>query len=131
MRGARRRALAVLAGTVALASIVSACSGAVGTSGEQSSAIAIETSPQFVSIENRGGDPLVDVQVTIDPVGSAPTFSTAVARIEPGEKRRVPLVTFRNPQGAAMNMMFVRPDSVVVSAVGPGGQRHQQKTRWQ
>jgi hypothetical protein len=102
MTYALRRALAAIVGILVLGWIVSGCSGstrdsgAVGTTGESGSAITIETSSLFVTVENRAGGPLLDLRVTISPVGGATTF-TSIS----GDWKPVRSGTWRSASSAA------------------------------
>jgi len=134
MAHARQTALAAVVGILVLSWTASGCSGSaresgsVGTSG--GSAITIETSSLFVTVENRTGRPLIDLRVTINPVGAVTTFTSVISRLEAGEKRNVPLSAFRGLDGAPFNKLFVRPRSVVVSAVDLIGEKYEVSVPW-
>lgn len=131
-----RRAQAAISGALFVAAVLPGCaspareSGAVGTVGESRPAIAIDTSARSVTVENRSGAPLVDVQVVLNPVGSVPPFTTVIPRLEPGAVRSVALGEFRNENGRALNPMFVRPKNVVASAADTFGKRYQTTAPW-
>lgn len=137
MAYARQRALAAILGMLVLSWTGPGCSGsaresgAVGTSGAGASAIGIKTSSLFVTIENRTGGPLVNLRVTINPVGGLTVFTHRISRLEAGEKRDVWLSAFRAPDGAPFNRVFVRPKNVVVSATDPAGENYELSAPWQ
>src|SRR3989442_11055118 len=72
--------------------------GAVGSAGNSSAAIAVETSSLFVTVENRAGQPLEDVKITLKPP-SGVLFTTSIWRLETGAKRDLPLSDFRSSDG--------------------------------
>ena len=139
MTYALRKALAAIVGILVFGWTVSGCSGsaresgAVGTSGESGSAITIETSSRFVTVENHAGAPLLDLRVTLNPVGSATTFTSSISRLEAGEKRNVSFGEFRGRDGTPFStvFLFVRPKNVVVSAVDQIGKRYEVTVPWQ
>ena len=131
----RGRFLGVVS-TIVLVLFVLACSGsstdegvagAVGTSG--SAAIGVETSPLFITVENRTAEPLIDVQVTIRRGRIAP-YTTTLPRLGPSEKRDLSLGNFRSRDGAVLNVRMQRPTEVVVTAADPTGQKYDVTVPW-
>src|SRR5437867_3339132 len=103
-----RRPLVVFA-AVALLVVSTACSSAtgsqreaatVGSSGATAAAIGVDTTPSFITIENRAGLPLVDVNVAVQATNGL-SFSTSVPRLESGVKRDVSLANLRSPDGTS------------------------------
>jgi hypothetical protein len=132
---ALRNALVVL-GTLAFSWAGSGCgsspeTGVVGTAGGANGAIAVKTSSMYVSIENRAGGPLLDMQVVINPVGGPVTFSRTIARLENGESKDVALGDFRSSDGTSLNRGFVRPKNVVVKAQDLTGKKYEVMVPWQ
>ena len=135
MTDASRKALAAVLVVLVSGVVVSACSdsasepGAVGTAGSAESAIAIQSSMFFVTVENRADSALLNVQVAIRPAGVA--FETTVARVESGEKRNISLDQFRSADGTRFNLRQVRPKTVTVGAVDMLGKRYDVTAPWQ
>src|SRR5882762_7749981 len=103
MNDALRRALVPITLAFVLASIVSACSGpskeaeAVGTSGRLDSAlIGLDMSPGgfLITVENKSGHPLTDMEVAINPLGRSAPYTAQVQRLETGSKRDFSLGEF-------------------------------------
>ena len=129
-----RRALATTAGVIGVAWLVSGCSGATGSSAgggqSASAAIAIETSQLFVTVRNQANGPLVDLRITVQPVGTSPGYAASINRMEGGEKRDLSLTDFRSNDGTSLNLRFVRPKQVVVTASDLVGKKFEITTPW-
>ena len=136
MTYAPRSALAAVGGILVLGWMVSACSGpagetgAVGTSGEGGTAIAIQSSSLYVTVENRAGVPLLDLRVAINPVGGATTFTKMIGRLEAGEKRDLALGEFSGRDGTPFSLRVVRPKNVVVTAADFVGKKYEVTAPW-
>jgi hypothetical protein len=76
--------------------------------------IGIETSQMFVTIENRAGAPLLDLETTIQTPAAPYTY--LITRIEAGQKRDVPVSSFSSRDGTSLNLRLVRPRLVHVTA---------------
>ncbi len=130
----RRTRLVVLTVLVA-GSFVSACSddeatsGAVGTAG-QSQSIVVTKSNRGVSVENRAGRPVKDVQVAIRPVGGGPEFLQTVSTMDTGERKDLALAEFRTSDKVGLNAMFIRPKQVTVTARDDQGTNYQVTVPW-
>ncbi len=79
----RRRSVIATAGLIAASWLLSACSNQaapetrpLGTGGIEPAAIGLETSNQSVTVTNNAGKPIVDVLISIQPVGFAPPGTT-------------------------------------------------------
>jgi len=137
MAYALRTSLAAVASVIVLGSILQGCTGsareqgAVGTSGVAADGITVGTLSGVVSVENNTGAPLVDLQVTINPVGGATAYTKAVSRLDTGERREIQLGEFRGRNGASFNRMFVVPRNVVVTAADLSGKKHEVTVRWE
>ncbi len=87
----RRWSLGILASAVVgvtLGAALWACSSGQPAPQAADAPIGVEISQMFVTVENRAGLPLVDVDVAILPVGGPIVFTKLVARVEHGEKSR-------------------------------------------
>ena len=134
--GVRRRSPWVVAGA-ALASVVVAatwaCSASGGGAAQQAAdaPIGVRTSDMFVTLENRAGLPLVDVDVTILPIGTPTAFTKSVSRMENGEKRDFPLGNFTaQDRTTTFSLRLVRPKSVRVKARDLVGKAYEVTVAW-
>ena len=107
-----------------------ASDGAVGTSGNTSTSIAVRVSSQFVSVENRAAQPLLDVNVAIQPMGRGVPFTATIPRMEPGERRDLTLGTFVAGEDTRFTPFTPLPKEVVVTAVDVAGKRHEVTAPW-
>jgi hypothetical protein len=129
-----RRVLVSLVGAFALGSILSACSGsnpdgAVGTSGESDTFVGVDVStPPFVTVENRTGQPLVDVNVGIK--SGMLTYSGTVSRLEAKEKRQIRHADFTSRDGTAFNLRIARPKQVSITARDTAGKQFEATLPW-
>lgn len=119
------------------ATLVSACSntaksqaGVVSTTGSGQATIDLETSSMFVTVVNNAGAPIEDVQVAIEPVGSALKFTSSVSRIENGEKRDISLAQFRGRDGTTFSPRIYKPRQVSVIAKDIVGKTHERTVAW-
>lgn len=138
MNEAIRRALVPITLVFVLASIVSGCSrtskgaGAVGTSGQLgAAAIGLDMSPGgfIITVENKAGHPLVDMEVAINPVTRSAPYTVKVPRLETGSKRNFSFGEFTE-HGARINLNVVRPKEVVVTASDLGGKKYEVSLPW-
>ena len=130
-----RRVLASLVGAVAFGSILSACSStissnSVGTTGETADAfVIVDTSaPPIITVENRTGQPLVDVTLSIK--SGMLTFSDRVSRLEANEKRPIRHGDFTSRDGTSFNLRVARPRDVAVSAKNLEGKTFEATVPW-
>jgi hypothetical protein len=130
-----RRASVVLA--FVLSSIAAACSGlssgggsGVGTSGQGESSFDVRITGSIVTIENHAGGPLLDVDVTIKPVGGIMSFTKSVSRMETSEKRDLFVTDFRSRDGTTFNLRMMRPKEILVTANDLNGRKHEQTVAW-
>lgn len=124
-------------GLIAATWLLPACSaasnpetGALGTSGAEPSAIALETSSQSITVTNNAGKPIEDVRIAIQPIGSAPPFTSTLRRLENGEKRELSLAQFRSNDGTTFNPRFAKAKQVTVTATDIVGKRHELTRAW-
>ena len=138
-----RRAFVAVVGILVFGFVASACSGdgssqagapgAVGTSG-QPAFIRVEVTPALsITIENRAGRPLLNVNVSIKPVAGTTLYTTTVSRLEPSETRNLLFGHFRGPDGTPLSAVlgFVRPKEITVTAVDRDGAKHEMTVPWQ
>lgn len=132
-----RRAVAPMTVVLVLLWIVSGCSrtaseeaGPVGTSGQASSAIGVQITPPFITVENRAEHPLVDMSVTIMPVRRSAPYTVKIPRMETGDKRGLSLGDFKEPNGAPINLNLVSPKEVVVTASDFDGKKYEVRQPW-
>jgi len=90
------------------------CSGSAASN--EQLPIAVETSQFSVVVENKVGMPLVDVDVSIVPVGRTVLYSKLAGRLDNGEKREISLGSFYGRDGTPFSLRVVRPKSVRVTA---------------
>ena len=141
MTHAFRRGFVGIAGALVLASILSGCSGsspgnagskATGTSGSVPVPIDVQITLLFVTVENRAGQPLLDMDVTIRPVGGAMRFTTSIRRMESGERRDLSLGDFiGGDRSTRFNLRIAaRPKEVAVTAVDLVGKHYEVTVPW-
>ena len=125
------------AGLIVSSWLLSACAsasnpdaGALGTSGAEPSAIALETSSQSITVTNNAGKPIEDVRVAIHPMGSAPPYTSILRRLENGEKRELSLAQFRSNDGTTFNSRFAKAKQVTVTATDIVGKKHELTKAW-
>ena len=92
--------------------------------------IALETSNQSITVTNNAGKPIEDVRVAIQPVGTAPPFTSMVKRMENGEKREISLSQFRANDGTAFSARFAKARQVTVTATDIVGKKHELTRAW-
>lgn len=111
---------------------LSACSGG-GAQAPQAAdaAIVVQTSQMFVTVQNKAGLPLVDVDVAILPVGNPTEYSKFVGRLENGQKRDVSLGDFAGRDGTTFSLSRVRPKTVRVKAKDVVGKAYDVAVPWQ
>ena len=127
-RSCRLVASTLIAGAIGLA--VSACSGAGPAAQATNSPIGIQVSQMFITIENKAGLPLTDIDVTIVPLGGYTGFNKFVGRLESAEKRDFVVSDFSGRDGTPFNLRVVRPKSVRVTAKDPNNKSYQIEVPW-
>jgi hypothetical protein len=129
-----RRGYRIAAGALAigaLALVLSACSGGGGAATGDIAAIGVTTSQMFVTIENKAGLPLLDVNVAIIPVGASTEYTRFVGRLENAERREVALGDFNGRDGTPFSLRIVRPTAVHVTAKDMNNKAYELQTPWQ
>ena len=87
---------------------VSACSGTQEATQQGNGPIRIQTSQFAVTLENKAGLPLVDLEVAILPAGGVP-YTHLVRRLENAEKRDFALTDFAGRDGTTFNLRVAQP----------------------
>jgi hypothetical protein len=128
---------------IVLACLASACSGnkedtlaAVGTTGSTPAAINVQVNSMYVTIENRAGQPLLNMRVAINPAGDTP-YVTTIPRMGSGEKRDLPFSEFvatgqrrLDGQQRRFEPRGARPREVAVTAVDLVGKAYDVTVPW-
>lgn len=128
----RRWRLGILASAVfggALVAGLSACSSGPPPQAANA-AIAVQTSQMFVTVENKAGLALIDVDVAILPVGNPTAYSKFVGRLENGQKRDLSLGDFAGRDGTTFSLRMVRPRTVRVTAKDVVGKTYEVAVPW-
>ncbi len=129
----RRWSLGILASAVVgvtLGAALWACSSGQPAPQAADAPIGVQTSQMFVTVENKAGLPLVDVDVAILPVGGPIVFTKFVARVENGEKRTLSLGDFTGQDGTTFSLRIVRPKTVRVKAKDLVGKTYEVAVPW-
>ena len=133
--GVRRWSLGILVSATVCGVVVAgvtACSSGGGQAPQPSdAAIRVQTSQMFVTVENKAGLPLLDVDVAILPMGVPTPFSKFVGRLENGEKRDLSLAGFAGRDGTTFNLRMIRPKTVRVKAKDVVGKEYDVAVPWQ
>ena len=127
----------VVAVVLAGAWLAAACSGdagkgeagAIGSTGSDPTAIAIGKTSSYLTIENRAGSPLIDVNVVVAAANGL-KFSTSIPRLESAARRDVPFSNIRSNDGTSFNPQWQRPTQIAVTATDFVGKKYDVKTRW-
>jgi len=129
----RRQAAAWLAPAAVIAAIgitlVGCARDPEAAQAEANAAIGIEPGSFAVTITNKAGMPLVDLQVGIVSAGFTP-FTKLISRMENSEQRDVSLSEFSSRDGTQFNLRTVRPKSVRVTAKDLTGKSYDVEVPW-
>ena len=106
------------------------CSASGVPAQDENAPIAIQASQMSILIENKVGMPLLEVDVTIVPVGGATLFNKRVGRMENAEKRDLRPGDFYGRDGTTFSLRVVRPKSVRVSAKDLNGKEYNVEAPW-
>jgi hypothetical protein len=134
MTGTQGRRPLIVAAALAGAWLAAACSGAAGqqdggAGGSDATAIVIGKTSSYLTIENRVGSPLIDVNVVVAAANGL-TFSTSIPRLESAAKRDVPFSNIRSNDGTSFDPRWQRPTQIAVTATDFVGKKYDVKTRW-
>jgi hypothetical protein len=130
-RSHRRRSTTTILTSAALAgalALTSACGGDRNAQAATNAPIGIQTSQLGVTVENRAGTPLVDLTVAV--VTPVITFTKDITRMENAERRELSLNDFSTRDGTPLNLRFVTPTSVRVTATDIVDKKYDVQTRW-
>jgi hypothetical protein len=109
---------------------LAACSGGKQAEQAKDAPIRVETSQLSVLIENKAGLSLLDIKVTILPVGGLTEFTHSIGRMESAEKREFALGEFNGRDGTPLNLRVVRPKTVRVTAKDFVGKTYNIEVPW-
>jgi hypothetical protein len=91
--------------------------------------LLVSITPSTVTLQNRTGLPLTDVNIVVVPYGPV-EFTKSFSRFETSEQREVPISEFRSSDGAALNLRFIKPRNVRVSAKDVVGKSYNIDVPW-
>jgi hypothetical protein len=120
----------VLAATFAIACSPSSARGPAGGPPGQKPFMAIEPSSIVMTVENREQQPLLDVRISIKPVGGSTEFTKLFSRLESGEKRTVSLGEFNGRDGTPFSLRVVKPKEIAVTATGLTNEKFSMTVPW-
>jgi hypothetical protein len=129
----RRWSTGVLAGVVfagATGVALAACSGGGQAEQEKNAPIAVQTSQLSVTIENKAGLPLSNIDVAILPVGGATEFKQFIGRLENAEKHEFGLGDFNGRDGTPFSLRVIRPKAVRVTAKDINDKSYKVEVPW-
>jgi len=120
--------LAVALAGAALASAT--CSSSGGSGAAENALIGVQTSPLWITVENKAGMALTDIVIEVIPVGSQVAYSTRHWRLESGEKRDFASNSLRARDNTPFNIRVSRPKAVKVSGKDVAGKVVQVEVPW-
>lgn len=92
--------------------------------------IGIETSQLFVTVSNKAGVPLTDLEVAVVTVSSQ-RFTKMLPRLEDGAKQDLSLSDFGGRDGTSFNLRFNTPKRVEVKATDVADKKYDVSAPWQ
>jgi len=129
----RRRSSALVSGVLfigAMGLALSACSrDREAVQAADDAPIRVETTQLFVTIENKAGGALLDINVAIQPAGFPP-FTRLISRMEGSEKRDLSLSDFTSRDGTTFNLHLARPKTVRVTARDLTNKNYEVEVPW-
>jgi len=81
-------------------------------------------------VTNNAGQPLQDVRIAIQPVGTAPPFTATIRRLENSERRELSLTEFRSNDGTTFSPRVYRARQVTVTGTDLVGKKHELTKPW-
>ena len=117
----RRGLRLLLAVTLALAALGSGGCSSSGSAIGENPLIGVQVSPLWITVENKAGMALTDLEIEIVPAGTQLVYSTNHYRLENGEKRDFAANTFRSRDNTPFNVRVSRPKAVRVTAKDVSG----------
>ena len=93
--------------------------GSSGPSGEVFSEgpFEIQATQLHIRVSNESGRALLDVRVSVIPIGRATIFSTTYGRLEPGQQRNFSYADLRGDEGTPFSLRVHRPQTIRVTAI--------------
>jgi hypothetical protein len=82
-----------------------------------------------VTVENRGAQPLLELEVAIIPARRSAPYTAGVARLESSSKRVFSIAEFTE-HGARINVNVVKPKEVVATATDFSGKKYEARLPW-
>ena len=127
----RRRLCLWLTVALAVTALGSAnCSSSGGSGTAESALIGVQTSSLWITVENKAGMALTELQIEIIPAGSQVAYATTHWRLENGEKRDFASNVFRSRDNTPFNIRVSRPKAVRVSAKDVSGNVVRTEVPW-
>ena len=108
---------------------ISACSSTEEAAQGGNAPIGIQTSQFSVTLENKAGLPLVDLEVAILAVDGL-AYTHLVPRLENAEKRDLALTDFAGRDGTTFNLRVVRPKNVRVTGKDVTDKEYEVEVLW-
>ncbi|MBS1817059.1 MAG: hypothetical protein JSU08_03950 [Acidobacteria bacterium] len=124
----RRRSAVMIPATLMLGLLMAGCAGQ-GSAEQMNALVAVSSKNANLVVENRAGQPLSDVRVTVVPFGKN-EYSKSLAALSTGERREVPLSDMTAADGTKFIAMLNRPKSVRVSAKDASGKQYDVELPW-
>lgn len=124
----RRRPAVLLAAAVVLGFLAAGCAGQ-GSAEQMNAPVSIGTRNANLLIENRAGQPLNDVHLTIVPFGKN-EYSKSLSTLGVDERREVPLTELTAADGSKFIPMLSRPKTVRVTAKDATGKQYDIELPW-
>lgn len=131
VRPLRRASVRLLSGMALVVPIACSPTSARQTRLATDAPISVKASQLFVTVHNGAGLPVVDVDVTIVPVGKSTEFKKYISRLEAAEERDYSLSDFRGSDGTPFSLRLVRPKGIRVSAKDVVGKSYSLEVPWQ
>ena len=126
----RRAVHLLLAVTLGLSALGGAGCSAGGSGIGENPLIGVQVSPLWITVENKAGMALTNLQIDIVPAGTQLVYTANHWRLENGEKRDFAANTFRSRDNTPFNIRVSRPKSVRVSAKDLSGKVLQTEVPW-
>ena len=129
-----RRALVPFVGVITFGTVLAGCSGssadgAIGTSGQGGTFLAVDTaSPPVVTVENLTDQPLVDINVSLK--SGILVFTDGISRLEAKEKRQLRHGDFASRDGTPFSLRIARPREVILTAKDLSGKQMEATVPW-
>jgi hypothetical protein len=100
-----------------------------GSAEQLDSPVAITMKNTIISIENRAGQPLTGVTLTVVPFGQN-GYSKSLANLNTAERRDVGIGELANAEGVRFNPVLTRPKLVRLTATDAVGKQYDVELPW-